>query len=622
MSVSNSSNISSLLIFLNPVAASSQAYCSPLALMDPPPSSVPELRFLGEDLLPADHYAPSMALASSSASTSLISSTAAANISERTVQSVLDELVVPVATSLQNHLLDNSAQQPEKPYDFDASSALKDYQEDLHFAPVSPLVPRNINIDPLATSSFFEQFPDDVQRNRRFGEDAPLLDLSLLTYSNGCTDDVATTATIKSFRASTSLDSLFGPESFETVTTDRISDIDRTSSAQNAPVPIQPESEHNSAQLDLQMSPVTPPVAHAPHLHPNVSPNGCMSQPFSKPLSDSISQAALESFSNNNALSCSSMVDAPRSASSVSNAHQAQLPSTEATSQHHSDSNYQQGDVPARRYKIMQPSKFCHICVRSGELVTLAPCANVITGVCRKAICAKCFDKHGHGLEWDQATQNHALLAKEQAALAARGAVLSQVRLPASAWACFHCRNICPDSAQCKIYARTNKRRHMLLKQRKAEKARHCAERLAMSRVQRHDSRQKPCSSIMKSPHSLSTRLETRNKCTDRSAVMPIPSQSFNAISSSLEQKTTFSQSHQSKPSVQLYQHAETPPYNAVVQSYSQENVQLPDSIRQTVPQQQTDFQQYVGTHDVLQPDWHQQGADCKKRMSVSRRLF
>jgi hypothetical protein len=68
--------------------------------------------------------------------------------------------------------------------------------------------------------------------------------------------------------------------------------------------------------------------------------------------------------------------------------------------------------APPRRYKIMQPSKFCHVCVRSGELVTLAPCANVTTGVCRKAICRKCFEKHGHVEEWDIACKNNALLAE------------------------------------------------------------------------------------------------------------------------------------------------------------------------------------------------------------------
>jgi hypothetical protein len=139
--------------------------------------------------------------------------------------------------------------------------------------------------------------------------------------------------------------------------------------------------------------------------------------------------------------------------------------------------NQLQDSAPPRRYKIMQPSKFCHVCVRSGELVTLAPCANVTTGVCRKAICRKCFEKHGHVEEWHLACDNNSLLAAEQAAPACCGPVSSTGCLPESAWTCLHCRDLCPDSAQCKIYARTNKRRHLLLKQRKAEKSRCSGER-------------------------------------------------------------------------------------------------------------------------------------------------
>lgn len=138
----------------------------------------------------------------------------------------------------------------------------------------------------------------------------------------------------------------------------------------------------------------------------------------------------------------------------------------------------QSKSAPPRRYKIMQPSKFCHVCVRSGELVTLAPCANVISGVCRKAICRKCFEKHGHGSEWEQATKNHALLASEQAAAMTQGNTARSRQIPDTAWQCLHCRKLCPDSAQCKIYARTNRRRHLMLKQRKAEKVQAMAARV------------------------------------------------------------------------------------------------------------------------------------------------
>lgn len=116
----------------------------------------------------------------------------------------------------------------------------------------------------------------------------------------------------------------------------------------------------------------------------------------------------------------------------------------------------------SKRGKVTQPSKFCHVCVRSGEQVTLAPCANVIGSLCRKAICQKCFDKHGIRQEWTSACENREIIRQIHAGI--------RDRLPDNVWTCLHCRQSCPQSAQCKIYARTNKRRHMILKQRKAEK--------------------------------------------------------------------------------------------------------------------------------------------------------
>lgn len=118
----------------------------------------------------------------------------------------------------------------------------------------------------------------------------------------------------------------------------------------------------------------------------------------------------------------------------------------------------------SKRCNVTQPSKFCHVCVRSGEQVTLVPCANVIGAVCRKAICQKCFDKHGIGHEWRNACENRETIRQIHAGLLDR--------LPDNVWTCLHCRQMCPQTAQCKIYARTNRRRHMVLKQRKAEKDR------------------------------------------------------------------------------------------------------------------------------------------------------
>jgi hypothetical protein len=163
-------------------------------------------------------------------------------------------------------------------------------------------------------------------------------------------------------------------------------------------------------------------------------------------------------------------------------------------------------ELPPRRYKIMQPSKFCHLCVRNAELVTLAPCANVITGVCRKAICRKCFEKHGHASEWDDAVKNHALLATELAAGPAKGPISLTGCLPSTAWTCLHCRDMCPDSAQCKIYARTNRRRHLLLKQRKEERAHSFRGRPAQTLPQQQQQRATPISSKIQKPGNLKRR--------------------------------------------------------------------------------------------------------------------
>lgn len=118
----------------------------------------------------------------------------------------------------------------------------------------------------------------------------------------------------------------------------------------------------------------------------------------------------------------------------------------------------------SKRCKVTQTSKFCHICVRSGEQVTLVPCANVVGSVCRKAVCQKCFDKHGFAHEWANACKNREIIRQMHCG--------QLDRLPENVWTCLHCRQICPATAQCKIYARTNRRRHLILKQRKAEKDR------------------------------------------------------------------------------------------------------------------------------------------------------
>lgn len=62
----------------------------------------------------------------------------------------------------------------------------------------------------------------------------------------------------------------------------------------------------------------------------------------------------------------------------------------------------------------VQPSRFCHICLRRAGRVTLLACGNALEGSCRKVVCEKCFETFG----WDWA-----------AALK-----------PNSMWTCTHCR--------------------------------------------------------------------------------------------------------------------------------------------------------------------------------------
>ena len=123
---------------------------------------------------------------------------------------------------------------------------------------------------------------------------------------------------------------------------------------------------------------------------------------------------------------------------------------------------------------LPQPSRFCHICLRRAEKVTMVACGRLRSGGCRKVVCEKCFVEHGW--DWNGATK------------------LSGY------WECTHCQqryvvfccfkydnavdisklsNIvlilymilfnesCPERAQCFIYKRTNHRRHEALMMRK-----------------------------------------------------------------------------------------------------------------------------------------------------------
>lgn len=97
-----------------------------------------------------------------------------------------------------------------------------------------------------------------------------------------------------------------------------------------------------------------------------------------------------------------------------------------------------------RRPKTQTASRFCHICLRRGERVGQLKCSNLQKGTCRKVTCEKCFDEYGW--DWRTACNN-------------------------KDWQCSHCRNECPERAQCFIYKRTNDRRHQALMVRKAEES-------------------------------------------------------------------------------------------------------------------------------------------------------
>jgi hypothetical protein len=90
-------------------------------------------------------------------------------------------------------------------------------------------------------------------------------------------------------------------------------------------------------------------------------------------------------------------------------------------------------------------SRFCHVCTRSVNSVSVAYCCNIAKGSCRKIICSKCAKEYG----WQD--------------------VLDAIASPfiAATWACVHCREICPSRAQCATYKRINFQRRLRGKKRK-----------------------------------------------------------------------------------------------------------------------------------------------------------
>lgn len=64
----------------------------------------------------------------------------------------------------------------------------------------------------------------------------------------------------------------------------------------------------------------------------------------------------------------------------------------------------------------LQPSRFCHICLRRAERVAVMACGRLRSGGCRKVVCERCFAEFGY--DWE-------------------GAVASGAR-----WTCTHCRQV------------------------------------------------------------------------------------------------------------------------------------------------------------------------------------
>mmetsp|Transcript_10513 Transcript_10513/g.21165 ORF Transcript_10513/g.21165 Transcript_10513/m.21165 type:complete len:297 (-) Transcript_10513:189-1079(-) len=91
--------------------------------------------------------------------------------------------------------------------------------------------------------------------------------------------------------------------------------------------------------------------------------------------------------------------------------------------------------------KVKKPSKYCHLCGHTASVDHRVLCRNIAAGSCRKTICRSCF--MNQGWSFDECARN-------------------------PNWECSHCRNECPQRAQCTYYARTNKKRHVNLMLRKA----------------------------------------------------------------------------------------------------------------------------------------------------------
>lgn len=102
-----------------------------------------------------------------------------------------------------------------------------------------------------------------------------------------------------------------------------------------------------------------------------------------------------------------------------------------------------------KRLQNAKSSRFCHICTRSSKEGEHVKCTNLRHGMCRKIVCLKCISE----VKWDWGFGANA---------------------SATEWLCTHCRNFCPEKAQCNTYQRINKKRKLTNTEKGSEEPSGC----------------------------------------------------------------------------------------------------------------------------------------------------
>ena len=107
--------------------------------------------------------------------------------------------------------------------------------------------------------------------------------------------------------------------------------------------------------------------------------------------------------------------------------------------------------VVQKTYNITRPSRFCHICGRKPRESTSASCGRLLLKHCRKVVCARCLMKYYSKQSYSE------------------NAPVGEA--PRLSWECPHCKRICPDTAQCNVYGRSNYQRHLALHRLRSKKS-------------------------------------------------------------------------------------------------------------------------------------------------------